>query len=81
MEEVSAFAPATIANLGPGFDWLGCAVEVRILVEWGRIQLAALTCADRFIHLQIWCFTSDCHVGNEPRDYMDVHSVYGYKEL
>jgi hypothetical protein len=23
-----AFAPATIANLGPGFDWLGCAVEV-----------------------------------------------------
>eukprot|EP00775_Hariotina_reticulata_P003318 gene3318-3595_t len=22
-----AFAPATIANLGPGFDWLGCAVE------------------------------------------------------
>lgn len=26
-KEVSAFAPATIANLGPGFDWLGCAVE------------------------------------------------------
>lgn len=24
----TAFAPATIANLGPGFDWLGCAVEV-----------------------------------------------------
>ena len=23
-----AFAPATIANLGPGFDWMGCAVEV-----------------------------------------------------
>lgn len=22
-----AFAPATIANLGPGFDWMGCAVE------------------------------------------------------
>ncbi len=28
MEEVSAFAPATVANLGPGFDWMGCAVEV-----------------------------------------------------
>lgn len=28
-EEVAASAPATIANLGPGFDWLGCAVEVR----------------------------------------------------
>ena len=23
-----AFAPATVANLGPGFDWMGCAVEV-----------------------------------------------------
>ena len=23
-----AFAPATVANLGPGFDWLGCAVDV-----------------------------------------------------
>ena len=27
-QTVSAFAPATIANLGPGFDWLGCAVDV-----------------------------------------------------
>ncbi|GAB4817259.1 hypothetical protein N2152v2_004305 [Parachlorella kessleri] len=26
-QEVSAFAPATVANLGPGFDWMGCAVE------------------------------------------------------
>ncbi|KAL6758485.1 GHMP kinase [Haematococcus lacustris] len=26
-EQCSAFAPATIANLGPGFDWLGCAVQ------------------------------------------------------
>lgn len=23
----TAFAPATVANLGPGFDWLGCAVD------------------------------------------------------
>jgi homoserine kinase len=28
-DEATAFAPATVANLGPGFDWLGCAVEVR----------------------------------------------------
>lgn len=28
-KECSAFAPATVANLGPGFDWMGCAVEVR----------------------------------------------------
>ncbi|WIA14891.1 hypothetical protein OEZ85_001607 [Tetradesmus obliquus] len=26
-DEATAFAPATVANLGPGFDWLGCAVE------------------------------------------------------
>lgn len=24
---VKAFAPATVANLGPGYDFLGCAVE------------------------------------------------------
>lgn len=30
-KECKAFAPATVANLGPGFDWLGCAVEVRSL--------------------------------------------------
>eukprot|EP00889_Picochlorum_renovo_P006752 jgi/Picre1/33782/NNA_001261.t1 len=24
---VSAFGPATVANLGPGFDWLGCAID------------------------------------------------------
>lgn len=28
-KEAAAFAPATVANLGPGFDWMGCAVEVR----------------------------------------------------
>ncbi|PNH06234.1 Homoserine kinase [Tetrabaena socialis] len=27
--ECTAFAPATVANLGPGFDWMGCAVQVR----------------------------------------------------
>lgn len=26
-KEAAAFAPATVANLGPGFDWMGCAVE------------------------------------------------------
>ena len=26
-DQVCVFAPATIANLGPGFDWLGCAVD------------------------------------------------------
>ena len=27
-KEIAAFAPATVANLGPGFDWMGCAVGV-----------------------------------------------------
>ena len=27
-QSVTVFSPATVANLGPGFDWLGCAVEV-----------------------------------------------------
>jgi homoserine kinase len=26
-DTVSAFGPATVANLGPGFDWLGCAID------------------------------------------------------
>eukprot|EP00976_Prorocentrum_cordatum_P026847 545383-Prorocentrum_minimum.AAC.4 len=30
LEEVSAFSPATVANLGAGFDFMGCAVEVRL---------------------------------------------------
>jgi len=29
LKEAAAFAPATVANLGPGYDWMGCAVEVR----------------------------------------------------
>ena len=28
LQQAAAFAPATIANLGPGYDWMGCAVEV-----------------------------------------------------
>ena len=28
--EATAWAPATVANLGPGFDWMGCAVNVRV---------------------------------------------------
>ena len=29
---VRAFAPATVANLGVGFDWLGCAVGEKVPV-------------------------------------------------
>lgn len=28
LKEACAFAPATVANLGPGYDWMGCAVDV-----------------------------------------------------
>lgn len=31
---VTAFAPATVANLGPGFDWIGCAVKVCVCPPW-----------------------------------------------
>eukprot|EP00798_Chlamydomonas_sp_ICE-L_P002206 gene2206-33766_t len=27
VQEIKAFAPATVANLGPGYDWMGCAVH------------------------------------------------------
>ncbi|XP_024374981.1 homoserine kinase [Physcomitrium patens] len=49
---VKAFAPATVANLGPGFDFLGCAVdglgdyvtaEVSNAVPAGQIQISTIT--------------------------------------
>jgi homoserine kinase len=49
---VKAFAPATVANLGPGFDFLGCAVdglgdfvtaEVSDAVPAGEIVIEAIT--------------------------------------
>lgn len=30
VQQARAFAPATIANLGVGFDWLGCAVGNKV---------------------------------------------------
>ena len=39
---VAAFGPATIANLGPGFDWLGCAVAGQ-----GDVVTARLTVPQR----------------------------------
>ena len=36
-ESVSAFGPATVANLGPGFDWLGCAIDVRFVLIYGEL--------------------------------------------
>ena len=38
LREAVAFAPATVANLGPGFDWLGCAVEVRACLAGHPLQ-------------------------------------------
>ncbi|KAL3690901.1 hypothetical protein R1sor_004552 [Riccia sorocarpa] len=49
---VKAFAPATVANLGPGYDFLGCAVEgmgdyvtaeVDENVEPGKVAIASIT--------------------------------------
>ncbi|CAK9147554.1 unnamed protein product [Ilex paraguariensis] len=52
---VKAFAPATVANLGPGFDFLGCAVDgigdfislrVESQVHPGEISISEITGAD-----------------------------------
>ncbi|KAE8008906.1 hypothetical protein FH972_005374 [Carpinus fangiana] len=52
LTSVKAFAPATVANLGPGFDFLGCAVDglgdfvslsVDPNVHPGRISIAHIT--------------------------------------
>eukprot|EP01018_Ginkgo_biloba_P028758 Gb_40854 [translate_table: standard] len=51
LQSVRAFAPATIANLGPGFDFLGCAVEglgdhvsvqVNENIEPGKIVISSI---------------------------------------
>lgn len=59
-DEATAFAPATVANLGPGFDWLGCAVEVRVSYRHGtmhgiRVQggLAARNLASEAAHVYV----------------------------
>ena len=43
-KEAAAFAPATVANLGPGFDWMGCAVEVRGTAGVGLVVMGAWQC-------------------------------------
>jgi len=43
-KEAKAFAPATIANLGPGFDWMGCAVEVHITIPATGLHSARCVC-------------------------------------
>jgi hypothetical protein len=52
-KEVSAFAPATVANLGPGFDWMGCAVQVRRTpsVEQARTEEGAAPWALKWARL------------------------------
>lgn len=45
LEEVSAFAPATVANLGPGYDWFGCAVQVIAkTLKLGMVQVVWCDC-------------------------------------
>ena len=42
-QSVTVSAPATVANLGPGFDWLGCAVQVRLQA----LYVVVLECTPR----------------------------------
>ena len=52
ISSVAAFGPATVANLGPGFDWLGCAIDgqgdtvtARVLegVEPGKVVIESIS--------------------------------------
>ena len=45
--EAAAFAPATVANLGPGFDWMGCAVEVRVAGAVALLLAGSCSCDQR----------------------------------
>ena len=45
-KEVAAFAPATVANLGPGFDWMGCAVGVSLSMPMQHLQVFNMLCSD-----------------------------------
>lgn len=49
---IAAFGPATVANLGPGFDWLGCAIDgqgdvvtARVMegLEPGKVVIESIT--------------------------------------
>lgn len=59
-EHATAFAPATIANLGPGFDWLGCAVEVCLDMPEASNYHQLQVCRFRVF----WCLplNMQCHV-------------------
>lgn len=58
--QISAFAPATVANLGPGFDWLGCAVEVPVLLPHPPQSDLRIPFSEYF-QLRMWeVMTADC---------------------
>lgn len=63
LQHSSAFAPATIANLGPGFDWMGCAVEVHLTCTISSTFLAYIylkMCTRRSTLDCLFSFTNDC---------------------
>jgi len=54
-ESVSAFGPATVANLGPGFDWLGCAIDVRFVL------ISLVICLINYIFMiQTYIYLTGC---------------------
>lgn len=57
-QQARAFAPATVANLGVGFDWLGCAVEVGangIVADGIARSLEELACTAGCCLASRWC--------------------------
>lgn len=67
-KEVAAFAPATVANLGPGFDWMGCAVEVgrRRRWLWQAGDVAAAAPCRRYLALMVWHPDFSCLMIDSP---------------
>lgn len=57
-KSLRSFAPATVANLGPGFDFLGCAVDglgdhvtafVDPLVDPGKVSISSISGGDKAV--------------------------------
>lgn len=61
LEQVSAFSPATVANLGAGFDFMGCAVEVTTFSPTPVRLRSEHWCARPLIVRVLDCRTRDCH--------------------
>lgn len=79
-QSVSAFAPATIANLGPGFDWMGCAVDVSrnlFFLKFFCCRLPYIKQLCRPPCMFVLCLKHYPTLLTGSRGYRDGHSAFG----